>query len=167
MRRTAIILLACLSLALPAGALALRSGPGDGTLVVDNANGSVTVRARGGIIGHLDSGRLIVDDPIEADGKAPFVYGADRVSELGPRTTLYIGEDIRFRMIGGAYRVQVEALGIDISAVGRGTALLDGSGFGDRQIGRYSVNGSPFQKMPAAPTRVVIGQPQPAQRESK
>jgi hypothetical protein len=165
MRRFAMLFLA-LCFALPAGALAVEAGSGDGTLVVDNARGSVVVRARGGIIGHFDSGRLIVDDPAEADGKSPIVYGADRIRELGPRTTLYSGEDVRFRMIGGTYRVQIQAVGIDVSAVGRGTALLDGSGFAD-QPGRYSVNGSPFQTMPGVPTRVAIGQVQPGQRESK
>jgi hypothetical protein len=163
MRRLIITLLAVLGLALPAGALAVYAGPGDGTLVVDNARGAVTIRARGGIIGHFDSGRLIVDDSLEADGKSPLVYGADRVRDLGPKTTLYIGEDVRFRMIGGSYRVQVQAVGIDISAVGRGTALLDGSGFAD-QPGRFSINGSPFQTMPGVAVRVTIGQPQPAQQ---
>ncbi|HKP18333.1 MAG TPA: hypothetical protein VJT84_07625 [Gaiellaceae bacterium] len=168
MRRLILLLIAAFGLALPAGALALRSSPGDGTLVVDNALGSVTVRARGGIIGHFDQGQLIVEDPNEADGKSPVVYGAEQVRDVGPKTTVYSGDDVRFRMTGGAYRVQVQALGIDISAVGRGSAVLDGSGFRDRQTGRYSVNGSPFQKMPATPTKVNIGQPQAAQQhESK
>ena len=89
----------------PAAALAVRELPGDGTLVVDNARGRWSSRARGGIIGRFDSGRLIVDDPVEGDGSGPIVYGAERIRELGPHTTLYIGEDVRFRLIGGSYRV--------------------------------------------------------------
>ena len=157
MRRLLLILLVGTSLGLPAGAGAVRELPGDGTLVVDNARGLVTVRARGGIIGRFDSGRVVVEDPVEGDGSGPIVYGADRIRELGPHTTLYIGEDVRFRLIGGSYRVSVQAYGMDISAVGRGTALLDGSGFAE-QPGRFSVNGGSYQAMPDVATRYTLGQ---------
>ena len=155
MRRLVPILLVLL-LALPASAWALHALPGDGTLVVDNGRGQVTVRARGGIIGRFDSGRLVVDDPIEGDGSGPIVYGADRIRELGPRTWLYIGEDIRFRLIGGSYRISVNAYGMDISAVGRGTVTLDGSGFTD-QPGRFQVNGGTWQPMPDDVARYTLG----------
>jgi hypothetical protein len=155
MRRLVLILLV-LGLGVPAGALAVRDLPGDGTLVVDNARGLVVVRARGGIIGRFDSGRLIVNDPIEGDGSGPIVYGADRFRELGPHTTLYIGEDIRFRLIGGSYRVQIQAVGADVSAVGRGTVTLDGSGFAE-QPGRFQVNGSGWQPMPDGSTQYTLG----------
>ena len=159
MRRFLLLLLA-LCLTLPAAAWAFRALPGDGTLVVDNGRGVVIVRARGGIIGRFDSGRLIVDDSVEGDGSGPIVYGAERIRELGGRRTLYIGEDVRFRMIGGLYRVQLQAVGIDVSAVGRGTATLDASGFSD-QPGRFSINGGPFQSMPGVVTRYPLGQPVP------
>ncbi len=155
MRRLLFIVLA-ICLGLPAGASAVQELPGDGSLVVDNARGLVTVRARGGIIGRFDSGRLVVEDPQEGDGSGPIVYGADRIRELGPRTTLYIGEDIRFRLIGGFYRVSVNAYGMDISAVGRGTAMLDGSGFAE-QPGRFQINGGPWQPMPDEATRYMLG----------
>jgi hypothetical protein len=155
MRRLVLIVLA-VGLGVPSGASALQEMPGDGSLVVDNARGLVTVRARGGIIGRFDSGRLVIEDPIEGDGSGPIVYGADRIRELGPRTTLYIGEDIRFRLIGGSYRVSVNAYGMDISAVGRGTAMLDGSGFTD-QPGRFQINGGTWQSMPDTATRYTLG----------
>jgi hypothetical protein len=155
MRRVVLILLA-LGLGLPAGASAVRELPGDGSLVVDNARGLVAVRARGGVIGRFDSGRLIVDDPVEGDGSGPVVYGADRSRDLGPHTTLYIGEDIRFRLIGGLYRVQIQAVGADVSAVGRGTITLDGSGFAE-QPGRFQINGSGWQPMPDDVTRYTLG----------
>jgi hypothetical protein len=155
MRRLLLIVLA-IGLGLPAGASAVQDLPGDGSLVVDNARGLVTVRARGGIIGRFDSGRLVMEDLYDGDGSGPIVYGADRVRELGPRTTLYIGEDIRFRLIGGAYRVSVNAYGMDISVVGRGTAMLDGSGFAE-QPGRFQVNGGAWQPMPDDATRYTLG----------
>jgi hypothetical protein len=159
MRRFSLLLLV-LVLALPAAAWAIRVMPGDGTLVVDNGRGVVIVRARGAIIGRFDSGRLTVDDPVEGDGSGPIVYGAERIRDLSATRTLYIGEDVRFRMIGGAYRVQIQAVGIDVSAVGRGTATLDASGFTD-QPGRFSINGGPFQPMPGVATRYMLGLPAP------
>jgi hypothetical protein len=155
MRRLVLILLA-FGLALPAAAVAVKQLPGDGSLVVDNARGLVTVKARGGIIGRFDSGRIVVVDPSATDDIVPFVYGADRIRELGPHSTLYIGEDVRFRFIGGSFRVTVQGYGMDISFVGRGTATLDGSGFSD-QPGRVSVNGGSYQPMPDFATTYTLG----------
>jgi hypothetical protein len=155
MRRLVLILLA-IGLGLPVGASAVRELPGDGSLVVDNARGSVVVNGRGGIIGRFDSGYARIYDPSEADGGLPAVYGADKVRQLGPHTTLYIGEDVRFRLIGGAYRVTVQAYGMDISAVGKGAATLDGSGFSE-QPGRFQINGSSWQPMPDEATRYTLG----------
>jgi hypothetical protein len=156
MRRLVLILLAS-CLVIPAGAVAVQQLPGDGTLVVDNARGLVTVKARGGIIGRFDYGRLVIVDPIEGDGSGPIVYGADRIRELGPKTTQYVGEDVRFRLIGGSFRVTAQAQGMDISAVGRGTVLLDGSGFSE-QPGRFSINGDAYQAMPDTPTTYTLGE---------
>lgn len=150
-----------LVLALPAAAGALRRAPGDGTLVVQAGQGLVLVQARGGIIGRFDSGQVVIEDPFERDGGGPIVFGAEQIRELGPRRTLYIGRaGVRFRLIGGAYRVRVEAIGIDLSAVGRGFVILDGSRFRDFP-GRFSINGGPFQPLPPAPTRLPLGAPPP------
>jgi hypothetical protein len=155
MRRLLLILLV-VGLAAPAGALAVKELPGDGSLVVDNARGLVTIRARGGIIGRFDSGRLVIDDPVEGDGSGPIVYGADKIRELSATATMYIGEDVRFRLIGGAYRISLNGYGIDISAVGRGTLVLDGSLFSE-QPGRFQINGGSWQPMPDVATRFTLG----------
>lgn len=155
--RRLLLLALVLVLAMPAVAGAIKRGPGDGTLVVDNGRGMVFVNARGGIIGRFDTGRLIVDDPIASDGSGPIVYGADRIRELDATRTLYIGEDVRFRLIGGLYRVRVQAVGMDLSVVGKGFAVLDGSGFTD--AGRFSINGGPFQPVPSVPTKFPLGAP--------
>ena len=161
MRRLAV-LIGVLVLALPAGAGALKRGPGDGTLVVENAQGVVTLNVRGGIIGRFDQGTIEVADPVLGDGPGPIVRGYQKVRELGPRRTQYSGEgDVRFRLIGGLYRVRITAIGMDVSAVGRGTVILDGTGFAD-QPGRFSVNGAAFQPMPSAATRFTLGQAPPA-----
>jgi hypothetical protein len=154
------------ALSLPVAAWAAARLPGDGTLVVDNGRGTVTIRARGGILGRFDSGRLVVDDPVEGDGSGPVVYGADRIRDLGGHKTLYIGEDVRFRMIGGLYKVQIQAVGIDVSAVGRGTVVLDATGFTDLP-GRFSINGDPSQPLPGHPTTYTLGQVQSASPNGK
>jgi hypothetical protein len=158
MRRFIPILLVLL-LALPATAWAVRTLPGDGTLVVDNGHGVVVVRARGGIIGRFDSGSVVIEQP--EGGKIPTVYGAERIRDLGNGRTQWTGEDVRFRVIGGLYRIRIQAVGIDVSAVGRGIAVLDASGFTDFS-GRYSLNGGTFQPLPGKPTTFQLGQPPPA-----
>ena len=166
MRRLAVVL-GVFALAVPVGAGALSRGPGDGTLVVENAQGVVVLNVRGGIIGRFDQGTIEVYDPVPGDGPPPRVFGYQKAQTLGPRRTQYTGEnDVRFRLIGGVYRVRISAIGIDLSAVGRGTVLLDASGFAD-QSGRFSVNGAPFQAMPSVPTRYTLGLPLPAPPGSK
>ncbi len=165
MRRFTLLVLV-LALTLPVAAFAAEAvwaaelAPGDGTLVVDNGRGSVVIRARGGILGRFDSGRLIVEDPVAGDGSGPVVYGAERIRDLGGNKTLYIGEDVRFRMIGGLYKVQILAVGIDVSAVGRGTVTLDATGFTDLP-GRFSINGGTYQPLPGHPTAYTLGQVPP------
>ena len=155
--RRLVAVIGVLVLALPAGAGALKRGPGDGSLVVENAQGVVTLAVRGGVIGRFDQGTLEVFDPVASDGPGPVVRGYQKIRELGPRRTQYSGEgDVRFRLIGGFYRVRISAIGLDVSAVGRGTVVLDGSGFAD-QTGRFSLNGGPFQSMPDVATRFTFG----------
>ena len=160
--RRLVVLVGVLALALPAGAGALKRGPGDGSLVVENAKGVVTIAVRGGIIGRFDQGTIEVFDPVLGDGPAPVVRGYQKIRELGPRRTQYSGEgDVRFRLIGGAYRVRISAIGLDVSAVGKGTVVLDGSGFAD-QTGRYSLNGDPFKPLPSVAARFTLGPSLPA-----
>ena len=155
--RRLVVLIGVLTLALPAGAGAVQRGPGDGSLVVENAQGVVTLAVRGGIIGRFDQGTIEVFDPVPGDGLGPIVRGYQKVRELGPRRTQYSGEgDVRFRLIGGAYRVRISAIGLDVSAVGKGTAVLDGTGFSD-QPGRYSLNGDVFKPLPGEATRFILG----------
>jgi hypothetical protein len=148
------------ALVLPAAAWAAvdsSASSGDGTLVVDNGNGRVTVRARGGILGRFDTGNVVISDLDLADGRVPVVWGAETIRFLGNGRILYSGEDVRFRMIGGLYRVQISATGIDISAVGRGYTVLDATGYTDFP-GRFSVDGEPFQTLPGHTTTYTLGQ---------
>ena len=160
--RRLIVLIGMVMLGLPAGAGALEAAPGDGTLVVDNAQGVVVMSVRGGIIGRLDQGTIEITDPVDGDGLAPIVRGYQQARRHGPKRIQYSGEgDVRFRLIGGSYRVRISAIGLDVSVVGRGAVVLDGTGFAD-QVGRYSLNGGAFQAMPHVLTRLTLGLPLPA-----
>ena len=167
MRRLVVILCA-LGLAVPATALAIELLPGDGTLVVDNAQGVIVINVRGGVIGRLDQGTIEISDPIAGDGLPPRVYGYQQKIQLpGVRRFQYSGEgDMRFRLIGGLYRVRIAGQGIDLSVVGKGSVMLDGSGFSE-QPGRFQLNGGSYQGMPDQPTRYSLAQTVPEPQAEK
>ena len=161
--RRILLLTVVLAAALPvAAAWPAQLAPGDGTRVVDNGRGVVFVHAKGGIIGRFDSGNLVMDDLDQTDGRVPTVYGADRIQDLGNGRTRYSGDDIRFRMIGGLFQARINAIGIDVSAVGRGTITLDATGFTDFP-GHFSINGGAFQPLPGHLTTYTLGQAPPGQ----
>jgi hypothetical protein len=157
--RKLVLLIAVLLLALPGLGGATRRAPGDGSLEVQRGRGVVGVNLRGIVFGRIDSGRLLVDDPVDGDGTGPVVSGYERIRDIGLTTKVYIGDNMRFRMFGGRYRVRLEGVGMDLSTVGKGFAILNGAGFFD--AGRYSVDDGPFQPMPSTPTRIALGTPPP------
>ncbi len=150
MRKLAVFWVCVLALGLPAASGALTGAIGDGTLVVKDGRGTVSVAARGAIIGRFDSGSVWIDDPVPGDGSRPIVYGYSSERQLTATRTLYIGTNVRFRLIGGFFRAKVNATGINVSAVGRGYATVWGGdalgGFID--AGFFSVNGDDFKPMP-------------------
>jgi hypothetical protein len=164
--RRVVLLALVVALVLPVAAWAAATLPGDGTLVVDNGNGLVTIRARGGILGRFVTGNMVISDLDLSDGKVPVVYGAETIQPLGGGRTRYSGDDLRFRMIGGLFRVQINAIGVDVSAVGRGIATLDASGFTDFP-GRYSINGGSFQPLPGHAVTYPLGQVPPSPPSAK
>jgi hypothetical protein len=136
MRKT-LVLLALLALALPVAGIA---GAGDGTLSVEDGRGKVTIQARGGVIGRVDRGTITIFDLTPGDANVPAVFGDDLppvlVGEAGIR---YTGSGMRFRAIGGRYRIVIQGRGIDLSAVGRGFGSIRGD---VGQLGVYSLDGS-------------------------
>jgi hypothetical protein len=138
MRRLLFFLLV-FALALPALALAARSAPGDGSLVVTNANGTILVKGKGLIYGHLEQGKLTVVD-YKPDGiTVPSVSGAKWKLAPGTLDVVYVGSNVRFLFPVGKYSLRIEGEGIDISAVGRGSVQVIGAGTADD--GTYSVDG--------------------------
>ena len=135
------------ALALPVASAARTQGASDGTLSVRDGRGTITISARGGVIGSFAQGRVTISDPIDGDGTGPIVSGDDFPPiERNDTTTTWRGTKVRFRIIGGSFRVVVRGRGINLSLVGKGNVTLDGAGTGDD--GSYSVNGDDYLALP-------------------
>lgn len=142
--------LVVLALAVPAAALGVTLAANDGTLDVRGATGKVRVQAVGGILGRVDKGKVTIVDPVDGDGTGPIVSGCEsgpRFNDIenGGTTVVCSGTKLRFRLVGGRFRVVITGSGIDTSVVGRGTVVLDGAGGYD---GRYSFNDEDFRSFP-------------------
>ena len=114
------------------------------------------------------TGTLRVTDHTPRDPFGEIVFGRKVVEErVGPRTVVYRGQGLRFRMVGGGYRIVVRGTGIAVSAVGRGVVSLDGERRGDETTGIYSLTGADCWveptlcvPLPDEPERFVLGQPE-------
>lgn len=165
MRKNIMLLLVCL-LALPAvGSAALMRGAGDGTLSVEDGQGRVVIDARGGVIGRFDRGNITILDRTPEDAFQARVWGATREVEVGLDRERYYGQGVRFRLIGGSFRIVINGAGIDLSAVGTGVVSLEGSG---RFPGVYSLDGedcgaprSRCKDLPDEAQRFRLGTPEP------
>src|SRR6476646_7555244 len=131
------------ALALPAASAARTESASDGTLSVRDARGMITISGRGAVIGSFAQGRVTISDPVDGDGTGPIVSGDDFPPiEKSDTTTIWRGTKVRFRIIGGSFRIVVKGRGINLSFVGKGTVTLDGADSGDD--GSYSVNGGDY-----------------------
>ena len=146
MRRT-LVVLALLALLLPmaTAAAALTAGAGDGTLSVENGRGKVNLDARGGVIGRLDRGTITVYDKTPADTSFPVVTGADEPEVfLADGGVRYRGASLRFRIIGGGFKLQIQGRGIDLSVVGKGQGFIEADN--SLEPGVYSLDGADCRK---------------------
>lgn len=150
-RTRRIITLLCFLVALGA-APAEAGAPGDGTLSVRDARGLVQLSSRGTMIGRIERGKLTVTDPNPRDNRRPIVLGAERrVTSRNLKTTIYTGKDIRVRITAGLAHVRFEGRGIHLSAVGRGSGLLDGAGDPTTGVffdGVWSLNDEDYHSLP-------------------
>jgi hypothetical protein len=139
MRKCALVLV--LTLLLPAAASARNGDRGDGTFVVKNGVGQLTLNARGSVIGKLDRGEITIQDltPTAVDDIQVLGYDRKPVVRSDGATT-YRGDKMRIRVVGGGYIVTVTGTGINLSSVGKGTVV--GAGITD---GLFSTDGSPFR----------------------
>jgi len=144
--RRLLVIFGVLALAAPAAGVAGKSDPADGTLSLRGGHGTFTISARGGVIGSFVRGKVIITDPVDGDGTGPIVSGDEWHKDRSDTTTVYGGTKVRFRLIGGAFRIRVVGTGVNLSVVGRGQVTLNGAGTGDD--GSYSVDGSPYADVP-------------------
>ena len=113
MRRLALII-GALALTVPPIAAAFTRGPGDGTLVVDNAQrGRPAAGDAAGSSAGSTPGTIEVLDPVGNDGPAPVVRPCQDIAPGPKRFSCSSETEVRFRLIGGAFRVRIEAIGID------------------------------------------------------
>jgi hypothetical protein len=131
-------------------AAARPDGNNDGALSVKNADGRVIIVGKGVVIGRFDKGQVTVRDPNPNDGVEPIVTGADSTANINDKTTRYSGTNLRFRMIGGSFTINVFGTDIDLSAVGRGMVTLNGTiARNTATDATYAVNGDPPLPFPA------------------
>lgn len=129
MRRFPLLSVPCLVgltlmllLLLPAAASAQRSDGFDGSLAVTDGDGSLLVQGRGVIYGSFEQGTMyVLDYRPDIAGQTLSVSGAEAQTD-GDGVTTYTGSDVRFLLPSGHYRLELVATGIDVSAVGHGTA---------------------------------------------
>jgi hypothetical protein len=143
MRR--LITLACLaavSTVLVAGARG--ADPELGSLSVERGRGLITLEVRGSVLGRLALGSITVTDRTPNDPYLASVTGKRVVIQrrLTPTKVFIRGQGLRFRMLGGSYKIVIRGSGISLSAVGRGHVWLDGEPrfLGD-DMGVYSIDG--------------------------
>jgi opacity protein-like surface antigen len=137
------------ALALPAASAARIQSPTDGTVSVRDARGTITISGRGGVIGSFARGSVTINDPVDGDGTGPVVTGDEWSKDRNDTTTTWGGTKVRFRIIGGSFRIVVKGRGINLSLVGTARVTLAGAGTGDD--GSYSVNGGDYSPIPAFP----------------
>ena len=144
MRRLVLLALFAV-LAVPAAALAAERAADDGTLSVVNADGVVNVVARGGVIGSCDQCRVWITDPVAGDGTGAVVTGWEDKDDINDTKSKWSGKDVRFKLIGGAFKLRVLGSGITLYAVGKGSGSLRGA---ITNTGTWSLNDATPRQLP-------------------
>jgi hypothetical protein len=159
MRRARIIFASLLVLCGVFAATA-SAGADDGTLAIANEEGFASINATGTVIGRItDYATIRIVDLDTTDGGIPIIGhcpGRQNISAQTPnpddKTIRCVGEDIRFRIVGGAFRIVASGQGIYLSAAGQGRVTLYGMleppVTGSGLTGTYSVNDGDFAPIP-------------------
>jgi hypothetical protein len=137
MSRGRVILLVAFAISL-ATSPAAWGAPADGGIELAGGSGRSVLTLRGAVLGTLELGRITVS--VRAGEPRVVVQGYDwqRQTDAG---TVYGGNDIRFRVFRGAWRVIIQGNGINASAVGDGNVRLRGTG-------RFSIDGGAYEAWP-------------------
>src|SRR5262245_10261996 len=98
MRRLGLVAV-CLLFAIPAGSMARSTPPGDGSIVIKGGRGIIVLQIRGAVIGWQGNGKLTLTDNDPYDENEPNVRGRIRMKQVSDATTVYRGQNIRYRML--------------------------------------------------------------------
>jgi len=161
LRLVAVSGAALLLLLPPVAGGARKPRAGDGTLSVQGGRGIVQIAARGSIIGRINQGQVKVIDRDPYDAAVPVVRGGRcRPRQCNETTIVRQGRNIRFRLVGGFFRLKVNGRGIELAAVGHGSVTLNGDErFAD--TGLYSLNGDDLLPVPYEPETMQLAAPPP------
>jgi hypothetical protein len=161
-RNALLILLVTAALAGPSAVLAETSTKGDGTLSVKDANGMITLSARGIVFGRIDNGWIRIVDYRPDDDNTFEDFGTCAITRFpDDQTTVCRGTSLRFRFAAGRFDVRLGGRRVNVTAVGRGTGTIDAA---DTALdpGTYSVNGDAYEPLPFFASSFVLGLPAPA-----
>jgi hypothetical protein len=161
MRRLSLILLLAL-LVLPAAALAGRATTGDGVFELRAASGIFVLTGRGVLWGQMDKGTMRVTN-VDPNGQQVAVSGAEKISPAvdDPTATVYQGANLHFRITGGKFRIRFRGSSVDLTAIGVGNAVLNGS---PQALvpGDFALDGGKWQPIAWTPKYEAFGtQPPP------
>jgi hypothetical protein len=155
MRRTLLIGLLALTVTLvsvTAASAQFERGFTDSDLELIEGNGRVNVTLRGALIGSVQgAGTLTITDYPGGVETEVLVLNETTSWELDPDTTVYVGENLRFRVFRGKWRVRMQGSGIFTSLVGVGSIGFVGEG-------RYSLGGAPYRPWPTEWTTLKLGE---------
>ncbi|MDQ3890210.1 MAG: hypothetical protein M3312_06615 [Actinomycetota bacterium] len=151
-RRFLLTILAALVLAPASHAASLsRFASADTEWVsLERGTGSAVLQARkGAVFGRIARGRVVITN-LPRRGRRPSFSGCDRRQRLDRRTVLCAGRGLHFS-IRGDWRVAGRGVGVDMSAVIRGTLTVKGS------EGTYSIGGGSKHRWPRRARTFRIG----------
>jgi hypothetical protein len=148
-----------------AAAFAARPVAEDGTLTVRDGRGTISLKLKGSTIGRLSKGTLTITEPADLTATI-IVRGAERTRPVTGTTTVYTGNNIRFRVADDRkVTLKLQGKGMNFSSVGRGDGWMDGLGDPSDGIffdGSYSLNGGPYQSLPDERTPFELILPGPS-----
>lgn len=142
---TAIVVALTLAAAASASsAIDMRAPAGSSSRVqLTNGKGIAILHSEDGTaFGRVGSGRIKVVDPLRGKDTTVSLSGCDERRHPAPRTTVCIGEDVRFVVQFGVWTVTLRGSGINASAIARGWLKLRGT------RGRYSIDGADPKRWP-------------------
>jgi hypothetical protein len=169
LRRAAplLVLAALLTAPVAAWAKPVDSGRGqgdtNGTLSILRGKGKIDLQATGAVIAKIRKGKVKVKiykgRHRRGKGKGQVIIhmrGKGTIRHKADGTIVYNGKNIRIRIVDQKFRVQINGVGIHLSAVARGTCTLLASPTAV-DPGEFSLNGGDYQSLPQDATTYQLG----------